>query len=399
VIARDQQRVARIRAALADARLDALLCTLPSNVLMVSGYWPVVGTAFALVTRGGAIGVAAPTDEGVLAHASWADEVVTFQCGTLDHLVDRLHAARSAAAVLGERLALPADATVGYEAGAMFEPSGYAATFTYGAAIPSLVDAAFRGAHAIDAGDTLAQLRSVSTARELDRVREAATIVGRAFAAVVPRIRRGMREREAAALLRGRLMSSLDDGPIRRGGFAYCMSGPNAARADAAFQCSDARRIGDGDLVLLHCNSYVGGYWTDVTRTLTVGPLDARVRAVVAAVLEARGAALATIGPGVAASEVDAAARRVIDRHGFGAAFSHPTGHGVGFAAIDHASPPRLHPCSPDVLQPGMVFNVEPGVYLEGVGGMRHCDMVAVTSDGAELLTPFLAAPEELVLR
>jgi Xaa-Pro aminopeptidase len=68
----------------------------------------------------------------------------------------------------------------------------------------------------------------------------------------------------------------------------------------------------------------------------------------------------------------------------------------VGFAAIDHAARPRLHPVSEDVLEVGMVFNVEPAVYIDGWGGLRHCDMVAVTSEGAELLTPFQLGMDEL---
>jgi Xaa-Pro aminopeptidase len=86
----------------------------------------------------------------------------------------------------------------------------------------------------------------------------------------------------------------------------------------------------------------------------------------------------------------------VLTAHGYGEAFKHPTGHGVGFAAIDHDALPRLHPKSPDVLETGMVFNVEPGVYFEGYGGLRHCDMVAVTASGAEVLTPFAASMHDL---
>ena len=90
----------------------------------------------------------------------------------------------------------------------------------------------------------------------------------------------------------------------------------------------------------------------------------------------------------------------MIRRHGFGDdAFPHGTGHGVGFAAIDHTARPRLHPAADDVLQPGMVFNVEPAIYLEGYGGLRHCDMVVVTPSGAEVLTPFQTAAGELRTR
>jgi len=116
------------------------------------------------------------------------------------------------------------------------------------------------------------------------------------------------------------------------------------------------------------------------------------------AVFSAREAALAAIRPGVKAAAVDHAARAELENLGFGREFKHPTGHGVGFAAIDHNALPRLHPRSEDVLEAGMVFNVEPAIYIDGLGGLRHCDMVAVTDTGVEIVTTFQTSLEELVL-
>ena len=82
---------------------------------------------------------------------------------------------------------------------------------------------------------------------------------------------------------------------------------------------------------------------------------------------------------------------------GFSREFVHPTGHGVGFAAINHDALPRIHPRSDDVLEVGMVFNIEPAAYEPSAYGMRHCDMVVVTANGAEMLTPFLDTPEDLL--
>jgi Xaa-Pro aminopeptidase len=117
------------------------------------------------------------------------------------------------------------------------------------------------------------------------------------------------------------------------------------------------------------------------------------------AVFAARDAALAAIAPGARAADVDAAARGVIASRGFGALFKHSTGHGVGFSAIDASAQPRLHPASPDVLLEGMVCNVEPAIYINGFGGLRHCDVVAVTDSGCEVLTPFQAELAELVIQ
>jgi Xaa-Pro aminopeptidase len=156
--------------------------------------------------------------------------------------------------------------------------------------------------------------------------------------------------------------------------------------------------LSKGDLALIHVNSNLRGYWTDITRTYFLGEPDERASAMYNAILAARKAALESIRPGVRAADVDKAARTVMTEHGFGKEFRHPTGHGVGFVAIDHNALPRIHPQSPDVLETGMVFNVEPGIYIEGYGGMRHCDVVAVTETGYEVLTPFHSTVEELTL-
>jgi Xaa-Pro aminopeptidase/Xaa-Pro dipeptidase len=115
------------------------------------------------------------------------------------------------------------------------------------------------------------------------------------------------------------------------------------------------------------------------------------------AVFDARAAALAAIRPGARAADVDRAARNVIEDRGFKGRFKHPTGHGVGFAAIGHNAYPRIHPASTDILEAGMTLNIEPGIYFDDWGGMRHCDMVAVTPGGVEVLTPFLCGMEAMV--
>jgi len=88
----------------------------------------------------------------------------------------------------------------------------------------------------------------------------------------------------------------------------------------------------------------------------------------------------------------------VLERRGFGTKFTHSTGHGVGFAAIDHDAMPRLHPASRDVLTSGMVFNIEPAIYVPGVLGIRHCDVVLLEASGPRILTQFQATLDELVL-
>jgi Xaa-Pro aminopeptidase len=337
--------------------MDMIVCTHPSNVLLVSGYWPVIGNAIAVAARDGAIGVLAPADEAALAAEGWADISATFEPGSLRAITNTIAAVRRPLAALMTALGRH-PSSVGFE-GASFDASGYASSFIYGTSIRDLFRPLCPDAVFSDATSCLAALRSTLTAHEIAAVRRAATIARNAFFETAARIRPGMREHEVAALLRRALVNTTHE---RCDGFAYCMSGPNAARAYAAFQQSTSRALEPGDCVLLHCNSYCDGFWTDITRTFWIGEPSRDARAAHQAVLTASEKAKAAVVPGIRASDVDRAAREVMSSHGYGPAFRHATGHGVGFAAIDHDAQPRIHPQSGDILHPGMIFNIEPAV-------------------------------------
>jgi Xaa-Pro aminopeptidase len=390
---RDSERVERIRNTLDEANLDALVCALNSNVLMLSGYWPVIGSSLAVFTRGGAVGLLAPQDEAGFAAESWADIIHIFEPVSLQKITTVIDTVKLPLSKLGGSVGLRR-AKIGYE-GASFDPSTYASNYVYGAAVPTLLAAIFPEAKLVDATEQLAGLRAVLTSRELEHVRNACSTARDAFLRVSPAIQPGMREFEIASLLRSQLQ---DPRSPRSDGYAYCMSGPNSSMAYAAFQQSGSRAIERGDTVLLHCNSVSSGFWTDITRTFTVHSPSAEQDAITAAVLEASRNAISVVKPGVPASLVDAAARNTLRRCGFGREFKHPAGHGVGFAAISHAARPLIHPLSEETLEPGMVFNIEPAVYLEGQLGIRHCDMMAVTENGGELLTLFQDQPDQLRL-
>jgi Xaa-Pro aminopeptidase len=283
----------------------------------------------------------------------------------------------------------------------MFEPASYTALHLYGADIVAMICRAFPSVSLVPADAMLARLRAMKTSHEVNAIRKACRIAERAFCQAVGQLRAGITELEAAELFRGAFSSAIAHfaGVERADAYIYCMSGPNSALASAAYARSRTRRIAAGDLVLIHCNSYTDGYWTDITRTYSCGEPDSRAKAIRDAVFAAREAALGAIAPGAAAANVDHAAREVLRERGFGPQFKHSTGHGIGFAAIDGNAQPRLHPASPDIIQTDMVFNVEPAIYINNFGGIRHCDMVAITKTSTELLTDFQCRPEELVLR
>ncbi len=422
-------------------RLDAVVCAAPENVLLASGYWPVTGVSAAVVTSAGEIVVLAPSDEEELAKGGWADEVVTFEPASMEKIVSTVDVVRAKLAVVLAKLGV-ATGRIGFEGSTSMRPASYVAQNVYGG---ELVKAAPEGKW-IGASAMLERLREPMTTGEIERLRLSCRIAARAYEQTVSRIRVGMTERAVASALEAEFVEALgcfeeteahsaacglagasvsgdpakpqaamdavasaklpfgSEPQGRRQAaegrramcFAYCMSGANAYEAFAAYQRSRGRRIENGDLVLVHCNSCVDGFWTDITRTFVVGEADDRQKRIFDAIFAAREAALKAIRPGGTGAQVDAAARQVMREHGFEKEFKHPTGHGVGFVAIDHNARPRIHPVSEDVLDVGMVFNVEPGIYIEGLGGARHCDMVVVSETGYELLTDFLSRPQSV---
>jgi Xaa-Pro aminopeptidase len=382
-----KQRMERLKDLMKEHSWDLLVCARPMNVLMLSGYWPVVGTGVACADSEGIVQLLVPEDEEELARRGCVEQIATFRPGSLDSLAPVAELIQGPLKHLVKRKT----ARIGCESGETSEPGSYAAMHLYGCAMPRLLKHVFATANVEDAGSVLAEVRAVKTEEEIDRIRHACQTVGRAFSEGAQKLAAGMEEREAADLfIRG--LDNTD--AVRAGGMVACMSGANAGHAYGAFARATRKKIQPGDLVLTHCNSYEDGFWTDVTRTYRMGSTNTsgsneRDTEMREAISLSRAAALARISPGVLAREVDQAARETLEAHGFGRQFRHSTGHGVGFEAINANAIPRLHPKSPDRLEPGMVFNVEPAIYFPDYGGMRHCDVVTVNQTGVEVLTDF----------
>ncbi len=386
---RDDQRIALLQAALREHNLDALLVSLPSHVLLLTGYYPVVGVSIAICTRDGEIALLAPEDEKQFAEQGWATDIEYFQPVTLEEIPPLAQSVIPPLKRLAQKMQF-ASARIGIESGPVSEPSSYSALNCYGSALQAISKEVWPGAELVNAHKVLHHLCAVKTPSELRKIRTACSIAASAFEGGRKTIAPAASEIElAAGFAREFATAAASAGIDRQHAFLYCMSGPNSAQAYYAFAHSTDRKLGRRDWALVHCNSQVGGYWTDITRTYVMGEYTERHQEMFRAVLEARDAALAVIRPGAKASAVDAAAREVIEKHGFKGGFKHQTGHGVGFGAIDAHALPRIHPKSGDVLENGMVFNVEPAIYREGFGGVRQCEMVAVTDTGAEILTPF----------
>jgi Xaa-Pro aminopeptidase len=160
-------------------------------------------------------------------------------------------------------------------------------------------------------------------------------------------------------------------------------SGPNGAMPHAR---PTDRRLQEGDLVVLDFGCIVDGYCSDMTRTVAIGEVDDTCKRMLEVVTAANEAGVGAVGPGVSTSEVDIAARSVIAQAGWAESFTHGTGHGVG---LDIHEAPTLRKGSEDILAPGMIVTVEPGIYRPGKWGIRIEDQVVVTESGHEILTGF----------
>lgn len=380
--------------------MSALVCTHNLNVLLVSGFWPVTGNAIAVVTGEPRVALVVPEDARELASLGWADRIDTYQLGSLD----KLEAVPAGLFGTVEAILRPLAGgleKIGIEMGPAHLPAGYASLHVYGDALRARLAQTFPDTALAAADDLLAGQRMQATPLELQRIRTSCGIAAEAYRRGFAELRPGVPESDAVIAFRRAFAERATREPsvCRADSFFYCMSGPNAAGAWAAFQQSRSTPLARGVPLLVHCNSYADGYWTDLTRTYVLGKPDEHLRRIFFALARARDAALAVIRPGVPVREVDRAAREVLEQAGFGAAFKHALGHGVGFAAIDHNEPPRIHPASHEVLEEGMVFNVEPGIYIDGWGGARDCNMVAVGATGCELLSPFQQSPDEWCIR
>jgi Xaa-Pro aminopeptidase len=230
------------------------------------------------------------------------------------------------------------------------------------------------------------RLRAVKEPGEVARIRAACAIADDALGALLPRLADRPTEREFALELevemrrRGASGNSFD--PI-------IASGPNAAKPHAR---PSSRRVERGELVVIDFGCIVDGYCSDMTRTVSVGDPGPDARRIFDVVRESQWAGRDAVRSGVECAVIDQACRDVITAAGWGDAFVHSTGHGVG---LEIHEAPRVAASARDTLEPGSVVTVEPGVYLPGIGGVRIEDTVVVTSDGAEPLTEF---PKDLVL-
>lgn len=224
-------------------------------------------------------------------------------------------------------------------------------------------------------------LRESKDAEELAHIRTAVEIAEHALARTLPQVRVGMTELAVAGILEHEMRTAGSEG------FAFESIVAAGARSALPHARASAAEIAAGDLLLFDFGALSGGYCSDITRTVVVGRApDARQEEIHTVVREANGSASAGVRAGMRGRDADALARQYIERRGYGEAFGHSLGHGIG---LEIHEAPRLAKSAESPLPPGAVVTIEPGIYLEGWGGVRIEDDVVLTAEGPEVLTRF----------
>jgi Xaa-Pro dipeptidase len=345
------QRLDRLRAAAREAGLDAFLATSDEAIAYLTGFRPLqLERLFAVVVPAdGAGAIVVPAlDRGQLEGASGPLEPICYEASSdgVPELASALGGAR--------RVGVEEDHLIFGRSEALSE----------------------RGLELVAAGDLIASLRWRKEPVEIERVRAACELVERALVHMFESLRPGAVERDVNARVENwlREQGAGDGHPL-------VLFGENAANPHAE---PGPRELRPGDVVCADLSACLDGYWGDLTRCATVGPACGWAREAWELIREAQAAAIQACRVGLAAREVDAAQRRVVESRPELGLSLHGAGHAIGLAVHE---PPFLVPRTETPLEEGMIFTIEPGIYQPGTGGIRLEDDVVVRADGPDVLS------------
>lgn len=238
----------------------------------------------------------------------------------------------------------------------------------------------------IPTGDLIEKLRRNKDNQEIDKIRKAACITDEAFSHILNVIKPGLTELEIALelefFMRKKGASSISFETIVASGERSSM--PHGVASDKVMK--------NGDVLTLDFGCIYEGYCSDMTRTIFVGNADKKMKKIYDIVLDAQVSALSAVKPGAICSDIDAIARGIIRDNGYVKNFGHGLGHSVG---LEIHEAPRFSPTDKSALETGMVITVEPGIYVEGLGGVRIEDLIVITENGYENLTN---SPKDIIV-
>jgi Xaa-Pro aminopeptidase len=374
---RDDAKLERVRALMAEGELDALVVRAPDNVLYLTNFWGMKGYDACVFPREGEpVLITIEASEEDAARMAWTGDVRLIRGydpedprPPLSRTLDAAVAAARDYERVGVELSLgtqASDRMVG-------EPTTFTAAWFD--AFPE----------AADATPLLAWARSIKTELEIERLRLANDIAAAAMEHVRARIRPGMKESEAAALWQG-FVHGEGTGWNGQVELALPFSLVWAGRGIKTFTATGDLPVVEGEPVLFEIWVCADGYWADHTKNLVLGQLREDYAELEAALMSVYRGALESIRPGAAMAELDRSVRDGVAAMGYAGQPTHPVCHGVGARAHE---PPYPHQAGGGEFEEGMVLAVEPGAYWPGGGGLRVEDNFLVTADGVEKLSSF----------
>jgi len=375
--ARDDAKLGRVRALMAERGLDALVVRAPDNVLYLTNFWGMKGYDACVFPREGdptLICLEASEEDAV--HTAWTEDVLLFQGYDASdprpptaRVLELAKAAASEYRRVGLELSLgtqAADRMVG-------EPT----TFTQ--------DWFTAFGEVVDCTPLLIEARAIKTGQEIERMRLANDIAAAAMDHCKLIIEPGMSEAQIAAEWEGFVHGEGTgwEGTVDLAlGFSLVWSGPGIK----TFTATTSRPVVEGEPTLFEIWVCADGYWCDHTKNLVVGELTPAYMELERGLMSVYEDAIDFARPGASLAELDRRIRAGIDAMGFPGQPSHPICHGVGARAHE---PPYAHQAGGGEIRAGMVLAIEPGCYIEGGGGLRVEDNFLITADAAQKLSPF----------
>lgn len=354
-----KSRLEKLRQKLASKKFDAVLISNIHNVFYLSGF---TGSTAALVVF---------PDKAYLL----VDSRYTIQARNECPVVDvREYNAKSTIVAISDLINEEKPISIGYEADDL--------SVTTFRALRSNTNSSIK---LRSTTNLVENLRAIKDQHEIGLIRKACEIVDSAFIAALSEIRVGMTEREIALIVDTNMRKL---GADKDGFDTIAASGPNSACPHAS---PTSRFLAVGDFLKLDYGARFNNYNSDITRTVCVGSPSDKQKEIYKIVLDAQIKAIDAIAPGKTGKEIDSVARDYISAQGYGENFGHGLGHSLGIEVHDGSG---LSKMSSVILEPGMVMTVEPGIYIEGLGGVRIEDDILVTDTGCEIITK---ATKELI--
>lgn len=382
----ETQRVERLQNMMNAEGINALICRLPENVVYLTDYWPHHGISVAVLPKQGKPILFIPEVEREWGNQEWA-EVIPFGWALLkdkplySNYREYLQGIKNDLGLRGAKVGVEKSLEVIGTTYRHAEPIVPAAPWA------EMLNEVFADSELTDITNLMQDAKLIKTEYDLDRLRTANEIAHIGASRFLNELKPGMTEAEISGLIEGTIRAQ---GPGYKGARlvwaeAEVASGPiNTLKANLLIPSTD-RVIVEGDLVMVEMATVMDGYYSDLTYMATAGDPNDRQREIHNTVLKAQQAAADQMRPGNSYAAPDQAARSLLDDAGLGEYFVHVTGHGLGFRF--HESTPFLMPGATGTLVSGIVSSIEPGVYIEGFGGIRIEDNVVVGQSGPEFLS------------